>query len=146
MIKYFISAIFFLGCLAPAFTQDKETILADIAKREGEATQLAEEQLNAYNAKNIDAFLRPYADDVEVYTFPNTLRYKGKDAMRQSYEGFFKNAPNVKATITQRIVYGSQVIDYEELTGLQADLTIKAVAIYIVENGKISKVYFLRQL
>src|SRR6185312_11711188 len=39
---------------------------------------LAQQQLNAYNAHDLDAFLAPYADDVEIYTFPNKLDTKGK--------------------------------------------------------------------
>lgn len=34
------------------------------------AEQLAQAQLNAYNARNIEAFLAPYAEDVAVYRFP----------------------------------------------------------------------------
>src|SRR5690606_26342169 len=42
---------------------------------------LAQRQLNAYNLRNIDAFLEPYAEDVEVYQYPNTLQFKGKETM-----------------------------------------------------------------
>ena len=46
---------------------------------------LVQQQLNAYNARGIDAFLAPYADDVELYQFPDKLIGKGKDAMRKAY-------------------------------------------------------------
>lgn len=60
---------------------------------------LAQKQLNGYNARDIEAFLEPYADDVEIYTFPNTLRMKGKDEMRKSYDTYFQKTPNLHCEI-----------------------------------------------
>jgi predicted amidohydrolase YtcJ len=37
------------------------------------AEQLVQQQLNAYNAHDLDAFLEPYADNVELYDFPANL-------------------------------------------------------------------------
>jgi adenine deaminase len=65
---------------------------------------LVQQQVNAYNAKNIDAFLEPYADDIEIYTFPNTLVSKGKEGMRKTYEKLFKNVPDLHCEIKQRII------------------------------------------
>ena len=48
---------------------------------------LAQRQLNAYNLRNIEAFLEPYAEDVEIYTYPDKLNYKGKEQMRKNYSG-----------------------------------------------------------
>ena len=42
---------------------------------------LAQQQLNAYNVRDIDAFLEPYSDSVRIYNFPNKLRMQGKDDM-----------------------------------------------------------------
>jgi hypothetical protein len=101
---------------------------------------LAQRQLNAYNLKNINAFLEPYADDVEVYNFPNTLIYKGKDAMRAGYTSMFKNTSNLHCELVNRIVQGNTVIDQERVQF--GDNILEAVAIYQIENGKIKKVYF----
>ena len=38
---------------------------------------LDNQQLVAYNARDIDAFLSPYSDDVELYAFPDKLIGKG---------------------------------------------------------------------
>ncbi|MEN0047290.1 MAG: hypothetical protein AAF806_09550 [Bacteroidota bacterium] len=40
---------------------------------------LAQEQLDAYNNRDIDAFLIPYADSVKIYNFPNTLIMNSKE-------------------------------------------------------------------
>jgi hypothetical protein len=48
--------------------------------------ELADQQLLAYNAHNLEAFLAAYAEDVEIYDLnTNTLRTKGKADMRKRY-------------------------------------------------------------
>ena len=104
---------------------------------------LAQQQLNAYNARDIDAFLEPYADDVELYNFPDKLIAKGKEEMRKRYAGRFKDIKELHCEVTQRIVQGNTVIDHESVTGIAAS-TLKAVAVYTIENNKIKKVYFIQ--
>ena len=102
---------------------------------------LAQRQLNAYNFRNIDAFLEPYAEDVEVYNYPDKLLFKGKEAMRKNYSQMFENTPNLHCELLGRIVQGNIVIDQERVQF--GDKIVEAVAIYHVENGKIKKVYFI---
>lgn len=102
---------------------------------------LAEEQLNGYNKRDIDAFLKPYAKNVKVYNFPNSLRYKGKEKMRENYASFFKNTPDLHCKILKRIVYKNKVIDHELVT--VNGKKFKAVAIYTMKNGKITSVTFM---
>ncbi len=101
---------------------------------------LVQQQLNAYNAHDLDAFLEPYADDVELYEFPGKLIMKGKENMRKDY-AFLSKVPNLYCKIQKRIIQGNMVIDHEEVSGF-GPKPLYAVAIYVVEKGKISKVYF----
>ena len=103
---------------------------------------LAQRQLNAYNLRNIDAFLEPYAEDVEVYQYPNTLQFKGKETMRNSYSQMFESVPNLHCELVDRIVQGNIVIDKERVQF--GDKIVEAVAIYHFENNKIKKVYFIQ--
>jgi imidazolonepropionase-like amidohydrolase len=103
---------------------------------------LAQRQLNAYNFRNIDAFLEPYADDVEVYNYPNKLQFKGKETMRKGYSEMFEKTPNLHCELVGRIVQGNIVIDKERVQF--GDKILEAVAMYHIENGKIKKVYFIR--
>ena len=48
---------------------------------------LVQQQLNAYNAHDLDAFLAPYADDVEIYSTTGKLQLKGKEEMRKLRRG-----------------------------------------------------------
>ncbi|RBW58292.1 amidohydrolase [Tenacibaculum sp. E3R01] len=103
---------------------------------------LAQRQLNAYNLRDIDAFLEPYADDVEVYNYPNKLQYKGKETMRKGYAQMFKNTPNLHCELVSRISQGNIVIDKERVQF--GNRILEAVAIYHIENNKIKKVYFIQ--
>lgn len=104
---------------------------------------LAQQQLNGYNARDIEAFLAPYAEDVEVYVFPNELQYTGKDKMRSQYTGMFESLPDLHCQLVNRIVNGNKVIDQEFVT-ISAERTAEAVAIYEIEEGKIARVYFIQ--
>lgn len=105
-------------------------------------TELVQRQLNAYNFRNIDAFLATYADDVEVYNYPNTLKYKGKEQMRKIYATLFDETPNLHCELVGRITQGTVVIDKEKVQF--GKNSVEATAIYHIENRKISKVYFIK--
>ena len=101
---------------------------------------LVQQQLNAYNAHNLEAFLEPYADDVEIYEFPGKLLSKGKEQMRKDYL-FITKVPKLYCRLKNRVVQGNMVVDHEEVSGF-GPKPVHAVAIYLIEKGKISKVYF----
>ena len=101
---------------------------------------LVQRQLNGYNFRTIEAFLEPYADDVEVYNFPDRLQYTGKEAMRKIYTQMFENTPNLHCELVNRIVQGNTVIDQERVQF--GNRVLEAIAIFHIENGKIKKVYF----
>lgn len=105
---------------------------------------LVQQQLNAYNARNIEAFLEPYSDDVEIYTFPNTLISKGKDEMRKSYTQMFAKMPNLHCELKGRIIQRNIVIDRESVSGMISNTKVEATAVYEIKNHKIIKVYFIR--
>lgn len=108
------------------------------------AESVVQTQLNAYNARDIDAFLTTYSDDVEVYDFPDKLRFKGKPAMRARYTRVFGDQ-SLHATVSKRIAMDNTVIDHEHVRLLFPDGpgTLNAVAIYDVREGKIAKVTFI---
>jgi hypothetical protein len=101
---------------------------------------LVQRQLVGYNARDIEAFLGTYADDVELYDFPNKLIGSGKEKMRTMYEELFKSTPNLHCEIVNRIKLTNTIIDHERVRF--NDKLIEAVAIYEVKDGKIAKVTF----
>ena len=103
---------------------------------------VVQRQVNAYNARNIDAFLDTYADDIELYDFHSTTPDKGKETMRKNYGEMFKHTSNLYCEIEKRIVIGNKIIDKEKVRAGKE--TIHAVAVYEVEKGKIKKVTFIQ--
>ena len=102
---------------------------------------LVQRQLNAYNFRNIEAFLETYDDDVEVYKDKDHLLYKGKAEMRKIYAELFNNSSSLHCEILNRIIQGNVVIDKEQVQ-LGNDRFIEGVVMYQVEGEKIKKVYF----
>ncbi|MEM6472278.1 MAG: nuclear transport factor 2 family protein [Planctomycetota bacterium] len=105
------------------------------------------QQLNAYNARDIDAFLAAYSNDVRVYSYPETLRYQGIEKMRERYTKFFEGLDRLNCEIVSRMVMGNVVIDQERVTTSAAgvDSVIEAIAIYTIEKGKIVAVRFVQK-
>lgn len=102
--------------------------------------ELVEQQLAAYNAHNLDAFVAPYAEDVEIYDLAtNNLQVKGKDAMRKQYN-FLSNGDVLHCNLLNRIVDGNFVIDHEEI--ITKNEKFYGVAIYEVKGGEIKRVWF----
>jgi len=104
---------------------------------------LVQRQLNAYNFRNIEAFLETYADDVEVYKDKDKLLYNGKEELRKIYTELFDNSPSLHCEILNRIVQGNVVIDKERVQFAKGRV-IEGVAMYQVEEGRIKRVYFVQ--
>jgi len=107
------------------------------------AADLAQAQLDAYNQRNLEAFLLPYDDSVAVYTFPNQLQYRGKAEMRKVYGQMFQNLPDLHCTLVNRMVQGNTVIDQESVVFRKGEKPLQAIAIYKVKAGKIAEVFFI---
>jgi len=105
-------------------------------------SQIVQRQVNAYNARDIEAFMNTYSDTIKVYDFPNTLKYDGKEKMRKTYQSMFERVPNLYCEIKNRITLNNKVIDREYVRF--GDNYANVIAIYEVTNGKISKVTFIK--
>jgi len=104
--------------------------------------KVVQEQLEAYNRHDVDAFLKTYSAEIKLYEFPDKEISSGLDAMRKTYGSLFEKQPDRKAKIAKRIVQGDYVIDHEVVSG--GGREFKAVAIYRVKNDKITGVWFVR--
>jgi uncharacterized protein (TIGR02246 family) len=102
--------------------------------------EIVQKQFDAYNARDMEAFLATYADDVELYGFPATSLTKGKEEMRERYTPRFAD-PILHAIIVKRIVMGNVVVDHERVrvTLPQGPGVMEATVIYEVSDGKIAR-------
>ena len=101
---------------------------------------LVAQQLAAYNAHHLEAFLEPYADDVAIYDFPAQLLWSGKEEMRKNYQ-FLRKMPDLHCRLLNRMVQGNTVVDHEEVWGF-GEKPIYGVVVYQIKNGKIASVHF----
>ncbi|MDQ4123894.1 MAG: amidohydrolase family protein [Acidobacteriota bacterium] len=104
---------------------------------------IVQQQVNAYNARDLEAFVATYSPNIKLYTHPDTLRGSGHEEMRKQYGDLFKRIPKLHCEIVNRIVMGNFVIDQERVTGFPNNNVINAVAIYEVRDGLIQRVWFV---
>jgi hypothetical protein len=100
-------------------------------------------QVEAYNRRDLGAFLATFAQDARLYAFPDSLLYAGRDALRPVYARLFEQAPGLRADVTHRIVQGAFVIDREVTTGMPGRAPLTGVAIYEVRGGLVTRVWFV---
>ncbi len=99
-------------------------------------------QLEAYNAHDVVRFVAEYAEDVQVFRPPSTEPIlSGKAAFSAHYAKNRFTLTNLHATIVNRMVVGSKVVDHERIVGLEAGV-VEAIAVYEVVNDKIQTVWF----
>ncbi len=106
---------------------------------------VVQRQLNAYNARDLSAFLDTYAPGVKLYQHPDVLQMEGLAPMRERYGRLFREAPDLHAAILHRSVLGRFVVDRERATGMPGGRTGEVVVVYEVLDGKITRGWFIRE-
>jgi hypothetical protein len=103
---------------------------------------VVQRQLDAFNARDIDALLATYAGDAQMFEHPSKLLASGSAAFRERYAARFQE-PNLHATLLNRTVMGNIVVDHEEVsrTFSEGAGKIRLLMIYEVENGKIARAW-----
>jgi len=111
------------------------------------AEHIVQQNLDAYNARNIDAFLSSFAETIMLYSFgKNEPTAVGKAKVRAIYEQLFVASPELHSSIKNRIVFDNKVIDHEYITGrLGLKKAIEMVLIYEVEGGKIARITAIKK-
>lgn len=100
-------------------------------------------QLDAYNAKDVDALLATYAPDAEQCTLHGELLAKGREQMRTRFLSRFAE-PNLHAKLVSRTVVGNFVCDTELITRdfPEGPGTVEMLCIYEVAAGRIQRASF----
>jgi hypothetical protein len=102
-----------------------------------------QQQLEAYNARDIDAFMQWWADDCEYYEFPSRLLARGAVEVRERHVARFRE-PNLFGELVHRATVGNVVVDQERVTRTfaQGAGEVDVLAIYEIVDGKIAKAWF----
>jgi len=105
---------------------------------------VVQRQLDAYNARDIEALMATYAEDAQQFEHPSKLLASGSAATRERFVARFKE-PNLHATLLNRIVMGNMVIDHERVTRTfpEGAGQIELIAIYEVQDGRIARATFI---
>jgi hypothetical protein len=100
-------------------------------------------QLTAYNARDLEAFVSCYADDVKLWREPGVPSCVGHDGLRAHYGPYFAQNPQLHAQLRGRLVGSTcTVIDHEWVTGRADGNDVEVFATFEVRDGLITQVWF----
>ncbi|MET3651369.1 nuclear transport factor 2 family protein [Dyella japonica] len=104
---------------------------------------VVQRQLDAYNRKDLDAWLATYAPDAEQFMLHGERLAQGHEALRERMRMRFAE-PDLHALLLSRTVMGSFVIDLEEVTRNfpEGKGRMEMLCIYEVAQGHIVKASF----
>jgi hypothetical protein len=101
------------------------------------------ESVDAYNRQDFEAFAATLHPEVRLYEFPDKPLYSSPSEALAAYRQLFKEAKNLEADVSSRLVQGQYVIDQETIHGMPGRSPTAGIAIYKVEAGKIAAIWFL---
>lgn len=107
------------------------------------AETLVQRQLQAYNARDIEALLACYAADAEHHQLHGGLLARGHAQLRPRFLARFAE-PDLHASLLSRTVLGDWVVDHERIRRNfpEGRGTVEMLCIYEVEGGSIRKASF----
>lgn len=99
-------------------------------------------QLDAYNAKDLAAFIACYHADIAIYRMPATEpALKGREALAAFYKTERFTIAALRAEVLQRMVVGNKVIDHEKVYGM-TEQPYQVVVVYEVQDSLIINAWF----
>lgn len=106
--------------------------------------ELIQRQLDAYNARDIEAFMTCWSPDAELFEHPSKLLARGAARIRQRHLHRFKE-PNLEARLVNRLSAGTTVVDQEVVTRNFPEGVgqVDVIAIHDVRECKIARVWFI---
>ncbi|MEZ0254907.1 MAG: nuclear transport factor 2 family protein [Chthoniobacter sp.] len=105
---------------------------------------VVQRQLDAYNARDVDALLDVYGEDARLFEHPATTLVSGAPALRERFAHRFQE-PNLHAKLLHRMVLGDFVVDHELVTRTfpEGPGTVELIVTYEVKDGRIINAWFL---
>jgi uncharacterized protein (TIGR02246 family) len=105
---------------------------------------IAQKQLDAYNAQDLDAYVSLFAEDCIVSGLNGTPTESSRDTIRARYAKAFAQFPQNKATLKSRIAVGNTVVDHEKVVRAPDGEEFEIIAIYSFRDGLIARVDFAK--
>ena len=108
-----------------------------------DARTIADRQLVAYNALDLDAYCALFHAEAELVLLPSQeIVARGLDKIREIYTARFAT-PGLRCEVHERSVLGRVAIDRETVY-MDGEDPLEILALYEVEQGLIVRVFFLR--
>lgn len=105
---------------------------------------VVQRQLDAYNAREVDALVAVYAEDARQFDLTSgQLLAAGRDQLRARFAVRLAE-PNLHAELLHRSVVGPVVVDHERITRTFPDGpgTLEMIAVYEVRGEHIACAWF----
>jgi hypothetical protein len=97
----------------------------------------------AYNSKDLEGFLAPYAEDVELKLLSTgETMARGTGFLRGTYGERFEQAADLQAQTVKQIAVADMVANEERLTDGRGQSSV-SVDIYQIVDGVIQQVWFI---
>lgn len=108
-----------------------------------QARAIANAQLVAYNAQDMDAYLALFHEDAVLLNLPDqAVIAEGLQAIRAMYEIRFAT-PGLRCEVTHRAELGNVAIDHETVY-TEGNPPLNVLAMYEVVDHKIKRIFFVR--
>ncbi len=107
-------------------------------------SDIAQKQLDAYNAQDLDTYMTFFAKDCVVSGLNGMPTETSAEAIRARYAKAFETFPQNKAELKSRIAVGNTVVDHELVIRKPGGEQFEIIAIYTFKDGLISRVDFAK--
>ncbi len=105
---------------------------------------IAQKQLDAYNAQDLDKYVSYFTEDCIVSGLNGVPTETSRAAIRARYAKAFETFPENKAELKSRIAVGNTVVDHELVIRKSGGEQFEIIAIYSFRDGLIARVDFAK--
>ena len=123
------------------------------AESAADPVQVIQGHVDAYNRRDVDALVAPFAADAELFILPGTVPvYSGREAIRDAYADQLernclgtmgRECPDLNTRVTSWQGVGRFVVTYQLVTLVDTAPPLFYVLIYEVREGLIHSAWFL---
>ncbi|MCH7785750.1 MAG: nuclear transport factor 2 family protein [Bacteroidetes bacterium] len=105
------------------------------------ALEIVNKRMDLYNQHNFEDFIKLYADDVKIYTYPDKLLGTGTENITSIFKPKFASK-SIQVKIVSQMNNGNHVINHEIVK--ENEIETKYISIYEIRNGLIASIRFVR--